>query len=42
MRTLQRRVDGVAAVGGIVVADRAARLHGGGGDAIDDEACLTT
>ena len=31
-------VDGVAAVGGVVVADRAARLHGGGGDAVDDEA----
>ncbi len=36
-RPLHRRVDGVAPVGRVVVADRAARLHGGGGDAVDDE-----
>ncbi len=40
MRTLQRRVDGVAVLGRIVVADRAARLHAGGGDAVDHEAML--
>ena len=34
---LQRGVDGVTAVGGVVVPDRAARLHGDGGDAVDDE-----
>jgi hypothetical protein len=33
-------MDGVAAVAGIVDADGAARLHGGGGDAVDDEAML--
>ena len=40
MRALQRGVDGVAAVGRIVVAERAARLHGGGGDAVDHEVML--
>ena len=40
MRALQRCVEGVASVGRIVVADRAARLHGDGGDAIDDEIVL--
>ena len=37
MGALQRRVDGVAAVGRVVIADRAARLHRDRGDAVDDE-----
>ena len=34
---LQGRVDGVAAFDRLVEADAAARLHGRGGDAVDDE-----
>ena len=37
VRALQRGVDGVAVLGGVVVADRAARLHGRAGDAVDHE-----
>ncbi len=37
MGALQGRVDGVAILDGVVFADRAARLHGGAGDAVDDE-----
>ena len=40
VRTLHRGVQRVAAVGGLVDADRAARLHAGGGDAVDDQALL--
>jgi hypothetical protein len=38
MHALQRGVDGEAAVGGVVVADAGARLHGGRRHAVDDEA----
>src|SRR5262249_61440104 len=37
---LQNRVAGVAILGRVVVADRAAGLHRGGGDAVDDEMAL--
>ncbi len=37
---LQRGVDGVAALGRLVEADGAARLHGRRGDAVDDELVL--
>ncbi len=40
VHALQRRVDGVAAVGSVVVANAAARLHGRGGDPVDHEAVL--
>ena len=40
MGALQDRVAGVAVFGGVVVADRAARLHRRGGNAVDDEAAL--
>src|SRR5512136_163621 len=40
MRKLHRRVDGVAAVSGVVVANCAAWLYGGGCDTVDDEAVL--
>ena len=40
MHPLQGGVGGVAAVGRVVVADAAARLHGGGGDPVDHEAVL--
>src|SRR5947207_1836474 len=40
MRTLYRRVNGVAPIGGVVVTDSAPRLHGGGRDSVDHEAML--
>ena len=40
VRALDRGVERVAAVGGVVVADRAARLHRRRGDAVDDEFLL--
>src|SRR5215471_20355608 len=40
MHALQGGVDGVAVFGGVVVAERAAWLHAGGGDAVDDELVL--
>ncbi len=40
VRPLDGGVERVALVGGVVVADRAARLHGRGGDAVDDELLL--
>ena len=40
MGALQGRVDGVAVLGSVVVAERAARLHAGGSDAVDHEAML--
>ena len=38
MGALQGRVDRVAVLDGVVIADRAARLHGGGGHPVDREA----
>jgi hypothetical protein len=40
MRALKGRVDGIAVLAPIVVAETAARLHAGSGHAIDDEAML--
>ena len=40
VRALQRGVDRVVVLGRIVVADAAARLHGGGGDAVDHQVAL--
>ena len=40
MHALQRGVDGVAVLGRVVVAEAAARLHAGGGDAVDHQAML--
>ncbi len=40
MRALRGAVQDVAAVAGVVAGNRAARLHGDGGDAVDDEALL--
>ena len=40
MRALHRRVDDVAVLRRQIDADRAARLHRGRGDAIDDETVL--
>ena len=40
MRALQSGVERVAPVGGMIVADRAARLHGDGGDPVDHKAML--
>ena len=40
MRALQGGVERVAPVGGMIVADRAARLHGDGGDSVNDKTIL--
>ena len=40
MRALHRRVNDVAAIGRVVVANGAARLHGGSRDAVDNETVL--
>ena len=40
MRALKRGVELVASVSGVIDRDAAARLHRGGGDAVDDEAVL--